>query len=131
MFLDVHTLSIREADIAFASELQRGDEPSAARSGDQPADVRPVLGGLMPRTSGIRCPGSGAPPHLRGRRGAGTLHGFQWTGHDDFADNNVDSIMKARSYRAPCGGMSATPDSRASSAGTPYEVAPVDWMVYS
>jgi hypothetical protein len=33
MFLDVHTLSIREADIAFASELQRGDEPSAARSG--------------------------------------------------------------------------------------------------
>ena len=27
--------------------------------------------------------------------------------------------------------MSATPDGRASSAGTPYEVAPVDWMVYS
>src|SRR5580700_11879245 len=22
----------------------------------------------------------------------GALHGFQWTGHDDFADNNVDSI---------------------------------------
>jgi hypothetical protein len=22
----------------------------------------------------------------------GTLHGFQWTGHDDFAGNNVDSI---------------------------------------
>jgi hypothetical protein len=23
----------------------------------------------------------------------GALHGFQWTGHDDFADNNVDSIV--------------------------------------
>ena len=22
----------------------------------------------------------------------GALHGFQWSGHDDFADNNVDSI---------------------------------------
>jgi hypothetical protein len=30
---EVHSLSIREADAAFASELQRGDEPSAARSG--------------------------------------------------------------------------------------------------
>jgi Domain of unknown function (DUF4331) len=29
-------------------------------------------------------------PVLRRRRGA--LHGFQWTGHDDFAGNNVDSI---------------------------------------
>jgi hypothetical protein len=47
---------------------------------------RPVLAG------GIRlCAGLRSDPFFADVEGA--LHGFAWTGHDDFADNNVDSIV--------------------------------------
>jgi Domain of unknown function (DUF4331) len=48
--------------------------------------ARPVLAG------GIRlCAGLRSDPFFADVEGA--LHGFAWTGHDDFADNNVDSIV--------------------------------------
>jgi hypothetical protein len=36
----------------------------------------------------------------------GARHGFAWTGHDDFAGNNVDS-MRRSGARAPWGGDGA------------------------
>jgi len=47
--------------------------------------ARPVLAGRVRLFTGLR-----SDPFFADVEGA--LHGFQWTGHDDFADNNVDSI---------------------------------------
>ncbi len=48
--------------------------------------VRPVQAGRIRLAAGLR-----SDPFFADVEGA--LHGFQWTGHDDFADNNVDSIV--------------------------------------
>ena len=47
--------------------------------------VRPVEAGAVRLAAGLR-----SDPFFADVEGA--LHGFEWTGHDDFADNNVDSI---------------------------------------
>ena len=47
--------------------------------------VRPVQAGPVRLFAGLR-----SDPFFADVEGA--LHGLQWTGHDDFADNNVDSI---------------------------------------
>jgi Domain of unknown function (DUF4331) len=47
--------------------------------------VRPIQAGPIRLAAGLR-----SDPFFADVEGA--LHGFQWTGHDDFADNNVDSI---------------------------------------
>ena len=46
---------------------------------------RPVQAGRIRLSAGLR-----SDPFFADVEGA--LHGFQWTGHDDFAGNNVDSI---------------------------------------
>jgi hypothetical protein len=48
--------------------------------------ARPVLAGRIRLCAGLR-----SDPFFADVEGA--LHGFVWTGHDDFADNNVDSIV--------------------------------------
>jgi hypothetical protein len=52
------------------------------------ATVEPVKFGES--GSGRLCAGLRSDPFFADVEGA--LHGFQWTGHDDFAGNNVDSI---------------------------------------
>ena len=47
--------------------------------------ARPVQAGTIRLSAGLR-----SDPFFADVEGA--LHGFAWTGHDDFADNNVDSI---------------------------------------
>jgi Domain of unknown function (DUF4331) len=47
--------------------------------------ARPVTAGRIRLFTGLR-----SDPFFADVEGA--LHGFDWTGHDDFADNNVDSI---------------------------------------
>ena len=49
-------------------------------------NVRPVQAGRIKLFAGLR-----SDPFFADVEGA--LHGFQWTGHDDFADNSVDSIV--------------------------------------
>jgi hypothetical protein len=49
------------------------------------AAARPVQAGPVRVSAGLR-----SDPFFADVEGA--LHGFAWTGHDDFADNNVDSI---------------------------------------
>jgi len=46
---------------------------------------QPIQAGPIRLSAGLR-----SDPFFADVEGA--LHGFQWTGHDDFADNNVDSI---------------------------------------
>jgi hypothetical protein len=48
--------------------------------------AQPVQAGRIRLFAGLR-----SDPFFADVEGA--LHGFQWTGHDDFADNNVDSIV--------------------------------------
>jgi hypothetical protein len=48
--------------------------------------VRPIEAGPVRLFAGLR-----SDPFFADVEGA--LHGFAWTGHDDFADNNVDSIV--------------------------------------
>ncbi len=48
--------------------------------------VQPILAGRIRLCAGLR-----SDPFFADVEGA--LHGFAWTGHDDFAGNNVDSIV--------------------------------------
>jgi hypothetical protein len=48
--------------------------------------AQPILAGRIRLCAGLR-----SDPFFADVEGA--LHGFVWTGHDDFADNNVDSIV--------------------------------------
>ena len=98
-----------QADVAFTftfSEYENGRQTGTAwyATGPQarqpePADevlaesipvsfdgsARPVQAGGIRLFTGLR-----SDPFFADVEGA--LHGFQWTGHDDFAENNVDSI---------------------------------------
>jgi hypothetical protein len=71
---------------AVARQLAPGGEVIAS---DFPVSfdgrVRPVEAGRIRLCAGLR-----SDPFFADVEGA--LHGFVWTGHDDFADNNVDSI---------------------------------------
>jgi hypothetical protein len=68
----------------------RGPEPVGERlTASLPVSfdgtAQPVQAGRIRLFAGLR-----SDPFFADVEGA--LHGFQWTGHDDFADNNVDSI---------------------------------------
>jgi hypothetical protein len=99
-----------QADVAFTfvfSEYQDGEQTGSAwyatgQDARQPGPVgqvlaedipvsfdgvaRPVQAGAIMLAAGLR-----SDPFFADVEGA--LHGFHWTGHDDFADNNVDSIV--------------------------------------
>jgi hypothetical protein len=98
------------ADVAFTftfSEYQNGRQTGTAwyATGAQAREPEPageVLSANIPvsfdgtaqpvQASGIRIfAGLRSDPFFADVEGA--LHGFQWTGHDDFAGNNVDSIV--------------------------------------
>ncbi len=97
------------ADIAFTftfSPFQNGIQTgtvwyATADQAQQPEPAGEVLTDSLPvsfdgtprpvRVGPIRmCAGLRSDPFFADVEGA--LHGFAWTGHDDFADNNVDSI---------------------------------------
>jgi hypothetical protein len=108
--INIDTDGDAEADIAFTftfSEVENGEqtgtawyatgsearqpEPAGERlTGSLPVSfdgaVRPVETGAIRLFAGLR-----SDPFFADVEGA--LHGFQWTGHDDFAENNVDSIV--------------------------------------
>ena len=99
-----------QADVAFTfvfSEYQDGEQTGTAwyatgLDARQPGPVgqvlaedipvsfdgvaRPVQSGTILLAAGLR-----SDPFFADVEGA--LHGFKWTGHDDFAGNNVDSIV--------------------------------------
>jgi hypothetical protein len=98
-----------KADIAFTftfSQFENGRQTGMARYvtgsqatspepvGELLTDSLPVSFDGMPRPVEVgpirMCAGLRSDPFFADVEGA--LHGFQWTGHDDFADNNVDSI---------------------------------------
>jgi Domain of unknown function (DUF4331) len=107
--INIDTDGDHHADIAFTftfSEYENGTQTGTAwyATGDQarqpgPAGEqltdslpvsfdgtpRPVQAGQIRLSAGLR-----SDPFFADVEGA--LHGFVWTGHDDFADNNVDSI---------------------------------------
>jgi hypothetical protein len=62
-----------------------GDILAAAIPVSFDGTVRPVQAGSVVLSAGLR-----SDPFFADVEGA--LHGFKWTGHDDFAGNNVDSI---------------------------------------
>jgi hypothetical protein len=110
----VHRINIdadgdARADIAFTftfSEYEDGVQTASAwyATGSQarePGPVGELLSDTLPvgfdgmsrpvEVGRIRlCAGLRSDPFFADVEGA--LHGFAWTGHDDFADNNVDSI---------------------------------------
>ena len=62
-----------------------GEVLSCGLPGQLRRHARPVQAGQIRLSAGLR-----SDPFFADVEGA--LHGFVWTGHDDFADNNVDSI---------------------------------------
>jgi Domain of unknown function (DUF4331) len=97
------------ADLAFAftfSPFQNGTQTGTAwyatgELAQQPEPAGEILSDALPvsfdgtprpvRAGPIRiCASLRSDPFFADVEGA--LHGFNWTGHDDFADNNVDSI---------------------------------------
>jgi hypothetical protein len=107
--INVDTDGDAHADVAFTftfSEYEGGRQTGTAwyATGDQAREaepdgqilaasipvsfdgtVRPVQAGQVLLAAGLR-----SDPFFADVEGA--LHGFKWTGHDDFAGNNVDSI---------------------------------------
>src|SRR5262249_49580807 len=108
--INVDTDGDAHADVAFTftfSEYQDGAQTGTAwyTTGDQARQPEPageVLAESIPvNFDGLAPPIQAGGIRLRaGRRSApffadieGTLHGFAWPGHDDFAGNNVSSIV--------------------------------------
>ena len=107
--VNIDTDGDNHADIAFSftfSEFNNGQQTgtawyatSVAAQQPEPAGeqltaslpvsfdgtARPVQAGRIRLSAALR-----SDPFFADVEGA--LHGFQWSGHDDFADNNVDSI---------------------------------------
>ena len=107
--INIDTDGDDHADIAFTftfSEVEDGEQNAAVwyATGSDARDPEPcgqLLTSSVPvsfgadaqpvELDGIRvCAGLRSDPFFADVEGA--LHGFQWTGHDDFAENNVDSI---------------------------------------
>jgi Domain of unknown function (DUF4331) len=108
--INIDTDGDNQADVSFTfvfSEYENGRQTGVAKyatgaqarqpepagevlSGDIPVSfdgtAQPVQAGRIRLFCGLR-----SDPFFADVEGA--LHGFQWTGHDDFADNNVDSIV--------------------------------------
>jgi hypothetical protein len=144
--INIDTDGDNQADVAITftfSEYHNGTQTGTARyaAGAQArqlepagqviaADVpvsfdgtaRPVQAGRIRLCAGLR-----SDPFFADVEGA--LHGFAWTGHDDFAGNNVDSIVlevpddMLGTGRSACGPRSAGTRTACSSswtaAGTP------------
>ena len=107
--INIDTVGDNHADIAFTftfSEYENGTQTGTAwyatgADARQPGPagqvlaenipvsfdgtVQPVQAGRIRLSAGLR-----SDPFFADVEGA--LHGFVWTGHDDFAENNVDSI---------------------------------------
>ena len=107
--INIDTDGDAHADVAFTftfSEFENGRQTGTAwyATGGQAREPEPageVLTASLPVSfDGTAQPVQAGPIRLfAGLRSdpffadvEGALHGFQWTGHDDFADNNVDSI---------------------------------------
>jgi hypothetical protein len=110
--INIDTDGDTQADIAFTftfSEYENGRQTGMAwyATGSQARQPEPageqLTASLPVSFDGMARPvqvgGSGAIRLSAGLRSdpffadvEGALHGFKWTGHDDFADNNVDSI---------------------------------------
>src|SRR3954452_16446620 len=107
--INVDTDGDNEADAAFTftfSEYQNGMQTGAAwyatgSEAREPGPVGELLTDSLPvsfddtsrpvEVGAIRlCAGLRSDPFFADVEGA--LHGFKWTGHDDFAENNIDSI---------------------------------------
>ena len=98
------------ADVAFTftfSDYEDGSQTGTAWHATGPAARHPEPSGeVLAESIPVSFDGMAPPVQagrirlLAGRRSdpffadvEGTLHGFAWTGHDDFADNNVNSIV--------------------------------------
>jgi hypothetical protein len=107
--INIDTDGDAHADIAFTftfSELESGRQTgtawyAAGPRARQPEPAGEVLAALIPVSfDGMARPVQAGPVRLSaGLRSdpffadvEGALHGLRWTGHDDFASNNVDSI---------------------------------------
>jgi Domain of unknown function (DUF4331) len=107
--INVDTDGDAHADVAFTvtfSELENGRQTGTAwyatgSQARQPEPAGEVLTASLPVSfNGMAQPVQAGPIRLfTGLRSdpffadvEGALHGLQWTGHDDFAGNNVDSI---------------------------------------
>jgi hypothetical protein len=108
--INIDTDGDNHADVAFTfvfSEVENGKQTGTAwhatgaqaRQPEPAGEVlatnipvsfdgtaQPVQAGRIRLFAGLR-----SDPFFADVEGA--LHGFQWTGHDDFADNNIDSIV--------------------------------------
>jgi hypothetical protein len=108
--INIDTDGDHHADVAFTfvfSEYQDGRQTGTAwhatgADARQPEPAGQVLAERIPVSfDGTPRPVQAGPIRLfTGLRSdpffadvEGALHGFAWTGHDDFADNNVDSIV--------------------------------------
>ena len=108
--INIDTDGDNHADVAFTfmfSEYENGRQTGTAwyATGAQARQPEPA-GEVLSRDIPVSFDGTAQPVQagrirlFAGLRSdpffadvEGALHGFQWTGHDDFADNNVDSIV--------------------------------------
>src|ERR1700755_2671766 len=108
--INIDTDGDNHADIAFTfvfSEYENGRQTGKAwyATGAQARQAEPG-GEVLAEGIPVSFDGTAQPVEARGIRMAaglrsdpffadveGALHGFVWTGHDDFAANNVDSIV--------------------------------------
>jgi len=108
--INIDTDGDNHADIAFTfvfSEYENGRQTGNAwyATGAQARQAEPG-GEVLAEGFGVSFDGTAQPVEAKGIRLAaglrsdpffadveGALHGFAWTGHDDFAANNVDSIV--------------------------------------
>ena len=78
------------AKYATGAQARQAEPAGEVLAADIPVSfdgtAQPVQAGRIRLFAGLR-----SDPFFADVEGA--LHGFQWTGHDDFADNNVDSIV--------------------------------------
>ena len=107
--INIDTDGDLQPDIAFTftfSEFKNGTQTGTAwyATGPQARQPEPAANSspTPSRSASTARPGPSRPGTIRLSAGLrsdpffadveGALHGFTWTGHDDFADNNVDSI---------------------------------------
>jgi hypothetical protein len=108
--INIDTDGDNHADVAFTfvfSEYENGRQTGNAwyATGAQARQAEPG-GEILAEAIPVSFDGTAQPVHagrirlFAGLRSdpffadvEGALHGFAWTGHDDFADNNVDSIV--------------------------------------
>ena len=108
--INIDTDGDNQADAAFTftfSDVEDGRQTGTAWYATGPAARQPEpVGEVLAESIPVSFDGTAQPVQAGGIRlftglrsdpffadVEGALHGFQWTGHDDFADNNVDSIV--------------------------------------